>query len=503
MCGSRTSRNLAVALATVTVVFGLRMIPATPSAQAGGLCSVPVISIACSVVSGVESGVSWTFDTGSSVITFGGKIVGKVLQKVSGPVCMWAKADQPELLLLKVAMKHDICQKILDWAAKKIAGGGGGKPPAPGTAGGGTAPPTTTTTPAASSDPPDTPAHYLSTSALAAGAALMMGTIGSEIGKATSVDVTGGWFASIYGRAVALASGIMLIAFLLACLEGSVRSDSAMLLLALQGLPRAAILGAAGAVFIGAGIAFTDQAGVAVAGPDMQTATHALHLLALAFVALGLAAKGAAGAGHGTLASILGTPAALFAGFAFLASLAMVLELTVRAVGIYAAALFVPVVLAASVWPRFHDAPKRLAVTLTGIVAAKFVLVCVLALSAGAMTGGGVRGIAVGCGLLLIACVAPWVFYRFFTVADHHFTRSTVVPSGSLGGSAAMLSSIAFRSEQVSRAHGVASPASQSPQSSGERGSQSGGEASAVRVQPPRTIDTQRGRETPEGGEGE
>ena len=69
MCGSRTSRNLAVALATVTLVFGLRMIPATPSAQAGGLCSVPVIGIACSVVSGVESGVSWTFDTGSSVIT--------------------------------------------------------------------------------------------------------------------------------------------------------------------------------------------------------------------------------------------------------------------------------------------------------------------------------------------------------------------------------------------------------------------------------------------------
>jgi hypothetical protein len=88
------------------------------------------------------------------------------------------------------------------------------KAPASGTASSGPSPPTTAaTTPAASSDPSDTPAHYLSTSALAAGAALMMGTICSEIGKATSVDVTGGWFHSIYGRAVALASGIMLIAF--------------------------------------------------------------------------------------------------------------------------------------------------------------------------------------------------------------------------------------------------------------------------------------------------
>ena len=449
-------------------------------------------------MSGVTDGVSWTVDSTTGLVKdAAGKVIATVAGKLGTLACVTTAEATTDGIATPLAAGFcaKVVKKLTYLLGKKATSGGT-------TTTSGTPPPPTTTTPAAVSDPPDTPAHYLSTSALAAGAALMMGTIGSEIGKATSVDVTGGWFASIYGRAVALASGIMLIAFLLACLEGSVRSDSAMLLLALQGLPRAAILGAAGAVLIGAGIAFTDQAGVAVAGPDMQTATHALHLLALAFVALGLAAKGAAGAGHGTLASILGTPAALFAGFAFLASLAMVLELTVRAVGIYAAALFVPVVLAASVWPRFHDAPKRLAVTLTGIVAAKFVLVCVLALSAGAMTGGGVRGIAVGCGLLLIACVAPWVFYRFFTVADHHFTRSTVVPSGSLGGSAAVLSSIAFRSEQVRRAHGVPSPASQSPQSSGEQGSQPGGEASARRVQPPRTIDTQRGRETAEGGEG-
>ena len=491
-------RRAALVLALVAAVFAIRMIPAAPARASGGPCSLPLISTVCSIVSGVSDGVSWTVDSTTGLVKdAAGKVIAKVADKLGTLACITTAAATTDGIATPLA--SGFCSAVVGKLTSLL---GKKKTPPTTTTGGGTSPPPSTTTTPAASDPPDTPAHYLSTSALAAGAAVFMGTIGSEIGKATSVDVTGGWFASIYGRAVALASGIMLIAFLLACLEGSVRSDSAMLLLALQALPRAAILGAAGAALIGAGIAFTDQAGVAVAGPDMQTATHALHLLALAFVALGLAAKGAAGAGHGTFASILGTPAALFAGFAFLASLAMVLELTVRAIGIYAAALFVPVVLAASVWPRFSEAPKRLAVTLTGIVAAKFVLVCVLALSAGALTGGGVRGIAVGCGLLLIACVAPWVFYRFFTVADHHFTRSTVVPSGSLGGSAAMLSSIAFRSEQVSRAHGVLSPASQPPQPSGEQGSQPGGEASAARVQPPRTIDTQRGPETPEGGEG-
>jgi hypothetical protein len=160
------------------------------------------------------------------------------------------------------------------------------------------------------------------------------------------------------------------------------------------------------------------------------------------------------------------------------------------------------VVLAASVWPRFAEAPKRLAMTVMGIVASKFALVCVLGLSAGAMTGGGVRGIAVGCGMLLIACVAPWVFYKFFTVADHHFTRTTVVPAGSVGGTAGVLQSIAFRSEQVSRVHGVPNPRAQSQQGTTGQGSgEGGGGGSGPRVRPPRTIDTQSGRETPPEGD--
>ena len=478
------------------------MIPVTPppARASSGPCSWPVVSTVCSIVSGVTGGVSWTVDTTTGVVkSAAGKIITTVEKKFGTLACVGLADATTDGIATPIAAK------ICDAAINKLRGwvSGSGKAPVSGAAGGGgSSPPTTTgAAPAASSDPPDSPAHYLSTSALAAGAALFLGTIGSEVGKATSVDVTGGWFHNSYGRAVALGSAVMLIAFLLACLEGSVRSDSAMLQLALQALPRAAVLGAAGAVLIGAGIAFTDQAGVAVAGPDLASATHKLHLLALAFVALGVAAKGAAGSGHGTFASILGTPAALFAGFTFLASLAMLLELTVRAIGIYVAALFVPVVLAASVWPRFAEAPKRLAMMLMGIVASKFALVCVLGLSAGAMTDGGVRGIAAGCGMLLIACVAPWVFYKFFTVADHHFTRTTVVPAGSLGGTSAVLQSIAFRSEQVSRVHGVPNPMAQSQQGRDGQGSGEGESASGPRVRPPRTIDTQRGRETPPEGD--
>ena len=143
----------------------------------------------------------------------------------------------------------------------------------------------------------------------------------------------------------------------------------------------------------------------------------------------------------------------------------------------------------------------RLAMMLMGSAASKFALVCVLGLSAGAMTDGGVRGIAAGCGMLLIACVAPWVFYKFFTVADHHFTRTTVVPAGSLGGTSAVLQSIAFRSEQVSRVHGVPNPMAQSQQGRDGQGSGEGESASGPRVRPPRSIDTQSGRETPPEGD--
>jgi hypothetical protein len=106
------------------------------------------------------------------------------------------------------------------------------------------------------------------------------------------------------------------------------------------------------------------------------------------------------------------------------------------------------------------------------------------------LTDGGVRGIGVGCGLLLITCVAPWMFYRLFTVADHHLTR-TAIPavSAPMGGTATMLRSIAHRSEQLEDAHG--GPSAQSLSDDPAAGQGTGeGERSGGRVSPARTIDT-------------
>jgi hypothetical protein len=280
-------RRAALVLGLVAAVLTLRMIPVTPARA--DVCSLPVVGTVCSVLSGVTDGVSWTVDSATGVIKdAAGKVIAKLGSKLAAAGCVAGSGALTDGIG-GVALAG-ICKA----ASEKLLGLLGGKKSPPTSSGAaGVSPPSEAGGESTASDPPDSPANYLSTSALAAGAAVFLGTITSEIGKATAVDVTGGWFRSAYGQAVAFASGLMLIAFLLACLEGSVRSDSAMLLLALQALPRAAILGGAAAVLIGMGIAFTDQAGIAVAGPNMGSATHALHVLALVFVALGLAAKGA------------------------------------------------------------------------------------------------------------------------------------------------------------------------------------------------------------------
>ncbi len=180
-------KRVVLVMALVATILALRAIPGTP-ARAGGLCSLPVIGALCSVVSGVTDGISWTVDTGTGLVKdAAGKVIAKVADKLGTLACVTTAAATTDGIATPLAggFCSALVGKLTSYLGKKTTAGGGTTT--------GASPPTTTTTPAASSDPPDTPAHYLSTSALAAGAALFLGTIGSEIGKATSVDLTGGW----------------------------------------------------------------------------------------------------------------------------------------------------------------------------------------------------------------------------------------------------------------------------------------------------------------------
>jgi type IV secretion system protein TrbL len=129
-----------------------------------------------------------------------------------------------------------------------------------------------------------------------------------------------------------------------------------------------------------------------------------------------------------------GAAASLPLGFIFLAALAAAvggvlvwLELLARAIVIYAALLFFPVLLATAIWPRLSHVVHRLAEVLIAVIVSKFVIVVIVVAGAAAIEAAGRPGegpsLLIGAGLLLLAAWAPWRFYRLLPFMEAGIAR--------------------------------------------------------------------------------
>jgi len=103
------------------------------------------------------------------------------------------------------------------------------------------------------------------------------------------------------------------------------------------------------------------------------------------------------------------------------------LELVVRAAAISAAALFLPLTLAALVWPAVSHWCRRLAETIAALVLSKFVVAAVLSLATGAIAGGlgtaganggGFAAVVTGIAMLLIAVLCPFTLLRLVPAVE-------------------------------------------------------------------------------------
>ncbi len=97
------------------------------------------------------------------------------------------------------------------------------------------------------------------------------------------------------------------------------------------------------------------------------------------------------------------------------------LELVVRAAAVSAATLFLPLCLAALVWPAISHWCRRLAETIAALVISKFVIAAVISLAAGALAGGlraagpnggGFAAVGTGVALLVIATICPFTVLK-------------------------------------------------------------------------------------------
>src|ERR687892_2292785 len=251
--------------------------------------------------------------------------------------------------------------------------------------------------------------------AVAAAGKFFLEKVGGLIHGTTSPDVVNAdWFASQYRVMLALAVVIALPILLVSVAQSIVRADGMQAIRsAFVFLPLAAILSAVGPALAQMLINVSDWMSAALGG---NAAGDAQKFMSDAGSAL-------AGLGAGTLnpaAPVFGV--LLGALVVTLGALSIWLELLLRAAAIYISVLFLPLALAAMIWPAGWRWCRRLIEFLIAIIFATVFIVAIINLAAAGLARGGLgdkfEGVLAGGALLLMAAFTPIALLKLIPLAE-------------------------------------------------------------------------------------
>jgi len=244
---------------------------------------------------------------------------------------------------------------------------------------------------------------------VASGAEWLLSQIGNVLESTTSIDLGATWFRAHYEVMTALAAVLVVPLLLLSTLQAVFRQNAGQLVRAFfVQLPLALLLGVVAVQIVSLCLSATDDLCTLVAGGSGSD-TKAL----LAGITKGLVLA----VGDPTTATfVLLLIGLLVAAGAFV----LWLELLVRAAAVYVAVLFLPLVLAALVWPAVSAWCRRLVETLAALILSKFVIVATLSLAAGAVGSGSsnVASVLAGGALLVLATFVPFSILRLIPVVE-------------------------------------------------------------------------------------
>ncbi len=253
------------------------------------------------------------------------------------------------------------------------------------------------------------------------GAVWFLTAITEAVTSSTNVTVTSTWFSKHYAAMTGLAAVFALLFLLLSAAGSTFHQDPARLGRGVVAVGVAGLGTAAATTVTQLLLVVSDELSRLIAGTltgDLEQAmTGATRGLAGLTVVPGAA----------------GVPAfaALIAGLvAAFAAVLIWVELLLRGVAIYATLLFFPIALAGLAWEPSRRWARRLAELLTALIFAKFVIVAILSLAAGALAAGGegYAGVLSGAALLLVAAFAPFLLLRVIGVFE------VAVAAGALEG---------------------------------------------------------------------
>ncbi len=240
-------------------------------------------------------------------------------------------------------------------------------------------------------------------------AVFVLSMVGHLLTSTTAVDLTASWFTNHYRAMVLLSGTFAVIALVATAFEASIRSEPMLLFRAMfLHLPVAGLV-------VAVGIRVTT---LALTGVDQLSASfdalsgHGSTELVKTMVQLSVLSVATGGGIPGLLSALLGL-------ITILASVALWCELLLRSAAIAIVVLFLPLTMAAQVWPQMGRAAKRLVELLIALVLSKFVIVAVLSLAASAISGqSGVAGMLIGITMLLLASFSPFLVLRIVPLAE-------------------------------------------------------------------------------------
>lgn len=270
------------------------------------------------------------------------------------------------------------------------------------------------------------------------GASWLIGRVVSAIETTTTPELTGKGFLEEYAKMATIAALLGAAMLLLAVLEGLAQGNAALLLrAALVHLPLAFIATSVAYLVVQLLLGVTDGLSEAIASATGHDATRFFEA-----AITGLVKTGGAAGGNGA-AGAAGVPlfvTFLAAAIGALAAFFVWIELLMRDAAVYVVALFSPLALAASIWPRWTGALRRTAELLVALIASKFAIVAVVALAASLLANpeSRVEHLLGAAALMLLAGFAPFVLLKLMPFAEGALGAAYGRRSATGGASGAM-----------------------------------------------------------------
>ena len=253
------------------------------------------------------------------------------------------------------------------------------------------------------------------TAAVAAAGKWFLEKVGGLINGTTSPDVVNAdWFGSQYRVMLALAVVIALPILLVSVAQSIVRADGMQAIRsAFVFLPLAAILSAVGPAMVQMLINVSDWISAALGANASGDAQKFMTDVGGALAGLGAGTVNPAAPVFGVLLGAL---------IVTLGAVSIWLELLLRAAAIYISVLFLPLALAAMIWPAGWRWCRRLIEFLIAIIFAKVFIVAIINLAAAGLARGGLgdkfEGVLAGGALLLMAAFTPVALLKLIPLAE-------------------------------------------------------------------------------------